>query len=215
MHRIVRYIRRHHIGLLALFIALGGVSYAATLPRNSVGSKQIRRNAVKASEIARKAVRTGEIRNNHVRKADIRTNAVGRSELRADAVSGDEVEDGSLAPADLAANSFLGPTIVARQSGNIPVPDNSTTTQSVACEAGATLIGGTAHLAGPVANGAGHADARITVSRPEVEGGGVPNTGAISGQAGPDGFTMWRGTVRNNAGGGGATEMRVWAFCAR
>ena len=42
---------------LALFIALGGTGYAAvTLPRNSVGSAQLRNNAVGAKEIRRGAV---------------------------------------------------------------------------------------------------------------------------------------------------------------
>lgn len=37
---------------LALFVALGGVSWAATtLPRNSVGSAQLKRNAVTASDV--------------------------------------------------------------------------------------------------------------------------------------------------------------------
>jgi hypothetical protein len=41
------YIRRHHVGLLALFVALGGTSYAAVkLPRNSVGTAQIKNKAV-------------------------------------------------------------------------------------------------------------------------------------------------------------------------
>jgi hypothetical protein len=52
------YLKRHHIGLLALFIALGGTSYAATkLPRNSVGGPQIRNGAVSEAKLA-KAVRT-------------------------------------------------------------------------------------------------------------------------------------------------------------
>src|SRR3954468_3850498 len=47
---------------LALFIALGGTSYAAmTLPRNSVGSTQIRTGAVHSSEIAKKAVKLRDI----------------------------------------------------------------------------------------------------------------------------------------------------------
>src|ERR687895_511545 len=38
MHGLSTYLRRHHIGLLALFIALGGTSYAAvTLSANGVG----------------------------------------------------------------------------------------------------------------------------------------------------------------------------------
>lgn len=45
------HLRRHSVGYLALFVALGGVSYAATLPRNSVGAKQIKNNAVGTSEV--------------------------------------------------------------------------------------------------------------------------------------------------------------------
>jgi|tagenome__1003787_1003787.scaffolds.fasta_scaffold20221345_2 hypothetical protein len=49
---MLAYLRRHHIGLLALFVALGGTSYAAAkLPRNSVGSSQIRSGAVTQSKL--------------------------------------------------------------------------------------------------------------------------------------------------------------------
>src|SRR6476646_2759989 len=38
---------------IAVFIALGGASYAATqLPKNSVGTKQIKNNAVTGSKVA-------------------------------------------------------------------------------------------------------------------------------------------------------------------
>jgi hypothetical protein len=50
--RIVRYLRRHHLGLLALFVALGGTSYAATrLPANSVGASQLKANSVTSSKV--------------------------------------------------------------------------------------------------------------------------------------------------------------------
>lgn len=49
---MLAYIRRHHMGFLALFVALGGTSYAATrLPDNSVGSGQIQAGAVTAAKI--------------------------------------------------------------------------------------------------------------------------------------------------------------------
>jgi hypothetical protein len=69
-------IRRHMsfanvISVMALFVALGGASYAAvTLPKNSVGAKQIKKNGVGASEIKRSAVRTGEVRNGTLRAQD-------------------------------------------------------------------------------------------------------------------------------------------------
>src|SRR6476661_2803578 len=52
---------------LALFIALGGTSWAAiTLPRNSVGSKQIRSRAVGPSELRTRAVSSRAIRDRSI-----------------------------------------------------------------------------------------------------------------------------------------------------
>ena len=50
------------ISSLALFIALGGTSYALTLPRNSVGPTQIRSKAVGPTEIRTGAVRSRDVR---------------------------------------------------------------------------------------------------------------------------------------------------------
>ncbi|HTA96536.1 MAG TPA: hypothetical protein VK730_02705 [Solirubrobacteraceae bacterium] len=50
---MIAYLRRHHIGIIALFVALGGTSYAATqLPANSVGTRQIRPGAVTPSKLS-------------------------------------------------------------------------------------------------------------------------------------------------------------------
>src|SRR4051794_20512545 len=60
------------VATTALFLALGGTSYAvATLPRNSVGSEQLRSSSVGASEIRRGAVRSSEIRERSIRLRDI------------------------------------------------------------------------------------------------------------------------------------------------
>jgi Collagen triple helix repeat (20 copies) len=48
---VVSYIRRHHLGMLALFVALSGTAYAASLPRNSVGTAQLKRNAVTSAKV--------------------------------------------------------------------------------------------------------------------------------------------------------------------
>lgn len=49
---MITHVRRHAIGYLALFVALGGSSYAAVkLPPNSVGPSQIRSNAITGVEI--------------------------------------------------------------------------------------------------------------------------------------------------------------------
>ena len=73
------------VSLVALFIALGGVSYAATVPNNSVGSAQIKNNAVTASEI--------------------KNGAVVNNELASDAVTGGKVKAASLSADDLTSNA--------------------------------------------------------------------------------------------------------------
>ncbi len=59
MRQIGRYARRHHVGLLALFVALGGTSYAVVrLPAGSVGTRQLRTGAVTRTKLA-KSIRHG------------------------------------------------------------------------------------------------------------------------------------------------------------
>ena len=50
---MLAYLRRHHLAIVALFVALGGTSYAATqLPANSVGTRQIRSGAVTPAKLS-------------------------------------------------------------------------------------------------------------------------------------------------------------------
>jgi hypothetical protein len=59
MRRIGGYIRRHHVALLALFVALGGTSYAVIrVPARSVGTRQLRNGAVTRTKLA-KGIRHG------------------------------------------------------------------------------------------------------------------------------------------------------------
>lgn len=78
--RILRQMRRlrekltyaNVMATAAAFIALGGTSYAVTaLPRNSVGSKQIRAKAVGPSELKTGSVRSAEIKRRSIRLDDL------------------------------------------------------------------------------------------------------------------------------------------------
>jgi hypothetical protein len=67
--KLIAHIKANVIAYLALFIALGGTSYAAiNLPRNSVGSKQLRSNAVTS----------GKVRNGSLRVSDFQSGALKR-----------------------------------------------------------------------------------------------------------------------------------------
>lgn len=59
------------IALLALFVALGGSSYAAiTLSKDSVKARQIAKDAVRASEIKANAVRGAEVKDGSLKAGD-------------------------------------------------------------------------------------------------------------------------------------------------
>ncbi len=67
------------VASLALFVALGGVSYAAVAAKNSVRSSSIRNGEVKAADIKNAAVTSAKIRDGHVAAADV--NATFRADL--------------------------------------------------------------------------------------------------------------------------------------
>lgn len=61
------------VATLALFIALGGVSYAATsLPKNSVTSKSIKKNAVTSVKIKKAAVTSDKVKNGSLTGTDVK-----------------------------------------------------------------------------------------------------------------------------------------------
>jgi hypothetical protein len=58
MKRTASYINRHHVALLALFVALGGTSFAAgnaLVPRNSVGTKQVINGSLLTTDLSKTA----------------------------------------------------------------------------------------------------------------------------------------------------------------
>jgi len=76
--RFVRFLRRNTIALLALFVALSGTTYAAAnavLPKNSVGSKQLRKNAVTTPKIKNGAVTGAKIKLSSLGKVPSATTA--------------------------------------------------------------------------------------------------------------------------------------------
>src|SRR5262245_9850382 len=60
LRRIGAYVRLHHIGLLALFVALGGTAAAAgtkLLPKNSVGSAQVINGSLQKGDLSNATLR--------------------------------------------------------------------------------------------------------------------------------------------------------------
>lgn len=92
--RLVKFVRHNAIALVALFIALGGTSYAAvSLPAKSVGTTQLKDGAVTTVKLGKTAVTTGKIR----------AAAVTGSKVASDALTGANILESSLAKVPLAA----------------------------------------------------------------------------------------------------------------
>lgn len=71
MSTINRFIRTNALGLVAIFIALGGVAWAATAPKNSVVSKSIKNGQVKSPDIANGGVASADLKDGQVKPSDL------------------------------------------------------------------------------------------------------------------------------------------------
>jgi len=72
------------VATIALFIALGGASYAAVkLPKSSVGTKQIKKNAITAAKLKKNAVATAKIKDEAVTAAKIKKGTLTGAQINA------------------------------------------------------------------------------------------------------------------------------------
>jgi hypothetical protein len=109
MRGFARFLRGNTIALLALFIALGGTTYAATaLPKNSVGTKQLKKNAVTAVKIKKGAVTNTKIG----------ANAVTGAKVKDDSLTGADVLEASLGKVPSAANADHATTATSATSAS-------------------------------------------------------------------------------------------------
>ena len=57
VHRLISHLRSNLVGWIALFVALGGTGYAAIgIPRNSVGSAQLRNHSITPVKLNPKSI---------------------------------------------------------------------------------------------------------------------------------------------------------------
>ena len=78
------------IASLALFIALGGISWAAVaLPKNSVGTTQLKKNAVTGAKLGRDAVTGAKVRNGSLLASDFKAGQVPSGPAGAQGPKGD------------------------------------------------------------------------------------------------------------------------------
>jgi hypothetical protein len=124
---------------LALFIALSGGAYAATvLPANSVGARQIKSSAVERGKIKNSAVNSVKVRDNSLTGADINEAALGKV--------------ASAAAADSALRALTAAALdkVTYKFVTAPAPADSASAGATAtCDAGQRVVGGGVRLDDP------------------------------------------------------------------
>lgn len=92
------------VATLALFIALGGVSWAATsLPKNSVSSKSIKKNAVTSAKIKKNSIISSKVKNGSLIGADVK----GKT------LTGAQINESTLGTVPSAASAGTADNVIA------------------------------------------------------------------------------------------------------
>jgi len=191
------------ISMIALFVALGGTTYAAVqLPKNSVGSKQIKKRAVRGKHINRNAVSANKIQDNAISSPKIADGTVFSADLGDNSVGSGKVIDGSLQEVDLAPGLLdINVTVQFTQAAD-DLANGAETSVDAQCLPGQIALGGGTR--GDLTNSE---LTKITASRPII-------SDSNSGAPADDGtFTGWRGTFVNENNGAGIRP-EVWVICA-
>jgi hypothetical protein len=139
MARVFAHVRGNVVAYLALFVALGGTSYAAVkLPAASVGTKQLKNGAVTAKKIRTGAVGAAAITPGALTAAAF---APGTLLQGAGGPAGPIGPKGAMGPAGAAGPA--GPTaVVQRYGSSVNVATNQIGTASASCNAGERATGG-------------------------------------------------------------------------
>jgi hypothetical protein len=120
---MLTYLRTHHVGLLALFLALTGTSYAVAT--GSINSREIRDNSVRSRDVRNNSVTGRDLRNGRVSGRDLRDGSVSGADLRDGGVSGADVADSSLNGADVANGGLSGQDIRSNSLTDADIAPNA------------------------------------------------------------------------------------------
>ena len=130
---------------IAVFIALGGASYAAvTLPKNSIGTKQIKNGQIKHADLGKNAVTSINVKDGSLLSTDFKPGQLPQGP------KGDKGDTGLQGPAGTnGTNGANGATnVVVRQGALISVADNTNGIVTASCHAGERATGGGSSISG-------------------------------------------------------------------
>jgi hypothetical protein len=175
---MLTYLRNHHAGLLALFVALSGTSYAVAT--GSIDGREIRNNSVTTRDLRNNSATGRDLRNGRVTGRDLRDGSVSGADLGDASVSGADVADSSLGAADVADNSLGGADVRNGSIGDPELGDNAVSADEI--RAGAVRseeVQNGALRAEDFAAGVLATDATVRFDNFDVPAGD-PGTGAVA-----------------------------------
>jgi hypothetical protein len=199
------------MSMMAVMIALGGTSYAAIrLPRNSVGSAQIKTSAVKNSDLGSSSVTSGKVRNGSLLAQDFGAGQIPagpagpRGLTGATGATGATGSTGATGPqGPTGPAGTVGAATVQFEQAPADLADNASQSYSVFCPAGQQAIAGGGRGDDTLSEQTVLTNTRPAISQANQE----PPTDGQS-------FTGWRITVFNPVGGAASgIRPEVWVVC--
>jgi hypothetical protein len=105
------------IACIALFVSLGGVSYAVAT--GFIDSRELKDNTIRSKDVRNNTLRTFDIRNNEVRGFDIRNSSVQGRDVAFDTLTGADIIEQSLGkvPSATTADSAASATTAGSVGG--------------------------------------------------------------------------------------------------
>jgi hypothetical protein len=106
------------VAFVALFVALGGVSYG--LATGSIDSREIADNTIRSKDVRNNSVYSRDLRNNDVRDIDIRNGTIKGRDIAPGTITGDNLN-----------MSKLGPVSDSAALGGLPARDYARVAEAV------------------------------------------------------------------------------------
>jgi len=132
------------VASLALFIALGGVSYAAVkLPKNSVGAVQIKKNAVTGSKVKNSSLTGADVRDKSLTAADFNGAVQGVAGPQGPVgAKGDGGAKGDAGPTGATGSTGLSNYQLLEFTGLVASTDSGERVFQAQCPVGTRILGG-------------------------------------------------------------------------
>jgi hypothetical protein len=187
-----RWLRQHYVGLLALFVALGGTSYAAS----KIDTDDIARNAIVSRHVAKDALRSKDVKN--IKRSDIGDRRLTGADIAPDSISGDQIDEESLEMTRVVARFNVTPnlTLGPGSNGTFELPgrwtQHANESDEFIGEATVSFPGGCAQM--PALHGTTYGYVTISIQRPD-------GTVAAGGQVGYGGQQRMTGRLAGDGEG--------------